>query len=294
MKKSKLNHKYLFHLYARVDTYLSSDHDGANSLPDVVVSFCVVVEKILKIKLHRKNPVLVFDNSRIKETDALLAVVLRKDRDIETSKIGSILERFKIMFKDIFSDDELQALLDIYDVRNCFVHGYRADNKIVFNDEDIIKKMGTIWEKISIQVVVIFGKESIKSAKPKKKYSELELEQALINEVKTKINMEKGSFGYHTLATSVLFPYHTASALNYPSEAVECPRCGVYGFSVGDDRASLMPFIRMSTFNANDVSSYSGSGLYKCGNCHLELTKKEYEIAKKIKTSENDTKATTT
>ena len=275
--KPKKDHKYLLHLYYKVDDYLTNNQNNQEGLPDIVVSFCIVVEKIIKIKLHKKNPVLLFDNSKIKENDALVAIISKKEKNIETSKIGEILGRFKLVFKNIFSDDEMQALLDIYVIRNGFVHGYKPDSNILFDEEDIIKKLGTIWEKISNQAVILFGKDSIKKNKPKKKYSEEELEKVLEEEVRTKIKPIQRGYGIqrgYRLDDDML--QVSGSVFGFTSE--KCPRCGSHEFSL-DDR------LNSDIYSVTSVSMYpirTFSDLYKCKKCHLELTRKEYEIAKKL------------
>lgn len=143
-KKSKnsTEQKYLLLLYRKVADFLSTESVKDEELPDVMVSFCTVIEKILKIKLHKKNPVLIFSASQLKDENSLVAVILKKEKDIETLKIKDILSRFIVVFDNYFTPDEAQALIDIYGVRNFFIHGYKADDKINFISEDIIKKNG--------------------------------------------------------------------------------------------------------------------------------------------------------
>lgn len=266
MKKGE-NYKYLLRLYELVDEYLSDISDEKENLPEIIVAFCVVTEKILKIKLHKKNPVLVFENAKFKEDDAFITILKKKELNIETIKINDALNRHKLMFKKGFSDDEIQVIIDIYRIRNHFVHGYKADNDIMEDKENIVKKMGTVWEKISTQAISLFGKTAIKTKKPKKKYSEEELELVLTEEVRKKIkNTNNDPFSRYTYIEE---PYYGFNE--------ECPRCGYSEFSK-DDKKDPLDFHEEGLF-FNRVSS----SLYRCKNCHLELTNKEYEIAKKIK-----------
>ncbi|KKR60954.1 MAG: hypothetical protein UU01_C0031G0014, partial [Parcubacteria group bacterium GW2011_GWA2_40_37] len=55
-----------------------------------------------------------------------------------------------------------------------------------------------------------------------------------------------------------------------------CPRCGAYSFSLDEINSGVISL--SSIYNAGTFSD-----LYKCKSCNLELTKKEYEIAKKLK-----------
>jgi hypothetical protein len=273
MKKGKNeNYKYLLRLCAIVDEYLADDSPNQDNLPDIVVDFCIVAEKIIKIRLHDKNPVLIFENGPIKDSDRLVAIIKKKEIDVETIKIDNAIGRYGLMFDDGFSESEAMALADIYKARNHFIHDYKSDDFILQNSENIIKKMGTLWEKISAQAIRIFGKELIKANKPQKKYSETELEQVLTEEVKKKIESKK------------LNPYDcygiTGSVLNEESlfscfDGEKCPRCGAYGFTIERPKISndLIFLSRMS----------DPPFLYKCKKCQLELTSKEYEIAKKIK-----------
>lgn len=269
MVKKKQNYKYFFRLYSLVDEYLASIPAKQENLPDVIVSFCIVVEKIFKIKLHKENPVLVYENTRIKEDNALCTVIKGKELNIETIRIRETIGRYRLMFEGEFTDDEMQVLIDIYNTRNHFVHGYKPDDDALSDKENIIKKMGTVWEKISNQAESLFGKDLIKVKKPKEKYSEEELEKVLIEEVKKKIENTEADHNSSLVAgTEIYFP-----SLN--SEI--CPRCGNYGFSIDNQ-------LVYNIFSTTEISPYSVSDLYKCKKCHLELTRKEYEITKKIKT----------
>lgn len=282
----KINHGYLLLLYSRVNEFLSNGKLLKEDLPDVIVSFCTVAEKILKIKLHDKNPVLVFDRTELNDNNKLSTVILKKENDIKTSDIVNIIERFEIVFKGIFTSDELQVLRDIYRVRCCFVHGYKSDNKINFNAEDIVKKMGTLWEKISKMAILLFGRKTISDYKPKKKYSEQELENVLISEVKEKIKQKKSSLGAYGSFGAYKYGTFNSTLLNsspsiFLSSPDVCPRCKERGFSFEERE----PFSVLDAYGL-DHGRLVRLGLYKCYNCGLELTPREYEIAKEIKEEE--------
>ncbi|MBU2539802.1 hypothetical protein KJ786_01410 [Patescibacteria group bacterium] len=278
MKLDKKNYQFLLRLYSRVSEYLTESRPEVSDLPEIIVSFCIVVEKILKIKLHQKNSVLVFDNCKIKENDALIAIVNNKEFNIETIKIREVISRYKLMFEKELSDGEIQAILDIYNIRSHFIHSHRKDGHVLFDSENIIKKMGTVWDKISIQAIDLFGKGIIKTSKPKKKYTEAELEEVLKEQVSKKIkNLEP----YYGVTASSIFRNETCLRYSPTMGGIvgeeECPRCGSFSFSV--DNAITDPF-------SESIYLYSKgtpSDLYKCKKCHLELTRKEYELAKKIK-----------
>lgn len=278
MINTKKNYQYLLRLYSAVDEYLSNIPAKQENLPEVIVSFCVVTEKIFKIKLHKENPVLVYENIKIKEEDALVAVIKEKELNIETIKIRETISRYKSIFDDEFSDDEMQAMIDIYNARNHFMHGYKSDNEVLSDRENIVKKMGTVWEKISAQAISIFDKDLIKANKPKKKYSEEELEKVLIEEVRKKIeNPENDDIFSSAVDPSFAFSPFTNNE--------KCPRCGSYGFSTDNLINSDVYLSAVSSVSL--LSRYGISDLYKCKRCHLELTKKEYEIAKDIKSGYN-------
>lgn len=275
MIKKKQNYQYILRLYSFVDEYLSNVPVKHENLPDVIVSFCIVMEKLFKIKLHKKNPVLVYENSKIKENDALISVIKKKEsNDMITVRIQETIYRYKLMFDSEFSDDEMKIIEDIYKVRNHFVHGYKSDEDILSDSENIVKKMGTVWEKISAQAVSIFSRKFIKANKPKKKYSEEELEKVLIEEVKKKIESQQN---YLDDVFNVQSIHSAYDSLNINGE--KCPRCGTYGFFIDTSNSDI--------FSATSVDMYNpirtSSDLYKCKKCNLELTRKEYEIAKKIK-----------
>ncbi len=280
MKGPKENYQYLLRLYSIVDEYLANTTDE-DSLPEVIVAFCTVTEKIFKIKLHAENPVLVYDMSKFKEDDALITVVKEKDLIVETIRIRETLNRYKLMFIEDFSEDEMQVLIDLYNIRNHFVHGYKADNGTLADKENIIRKMGTVWEKVSNQALIIFGKDSIKKSKPKKKYTEDELEEVITKEVEKKIESHGKRYGGVfpiTMADlnlvtplTVEWDQNNFYDSDYGFSIDKCPRCGLLGFA--KERPSLS-----GIYNSRTLSD-----LYKCKKCHLELTQKEFDIAKKLK-----------
>lgn len=280
MTKKKTNHKYLSSLYFRVDEFLSHDPIDKDALADVIVSFCVVVEKILKIKLHKKNPLLVFDFSVLKADGVISTIALKKEKTIDTAKINEIINRFSLVFPKIFTSDEFQALHDVYVVRNFLVHGYKPDDAISFNPDDIVSKMGTIWNKASLLVIALLGKEKIKSNKPKRKYTAEELENVLKEEVLTKIK-RNNPLGY-TLDYALATAYE-----DHFSE--KCPRCRTHGFKIqrnSDTWSSIVDDTSAVVFGAYShmLPNYGYGGFYKCTKCGLELTEKEYEIAKNVTT----------
>ena len=273
MKKG--NYKYLLRLYTIVDGYLAENTADEENLPEVVVAFCTFVEKILKIKLYIKNPVLIFENTRIKDADALVAVVKRTEEDIETIKIEELIHRYRLVFSRQVSEDEALIMRDLYRVRNHFVHDHKPDDNYTSIKEDTTKKMGTVWEKISKIAISILGKEQIKASKPVKKYSKEELENVLIEQVKKKIGQSGGGLtAFHRLSLGLPVNYQTSAGQFSASE--KCPRCGELGFARGITGEN-QGLVTLSIY-----SPATQSDLYVCRHCNLELTEKEYEIAKKI------------
>ena len=61
------NYKYLLRIYSLVDEYLAGTSTDPENLPEIIISFCVVTEKIFKIQLYRRNPILVYENVKIKD-----------------------------------------------------------------------------------------------------------------------------------------------------------------------------------------------------------------------------------
>ena len=278
--EKKENYNYLLRLYSQVDDYLSSATSERDSLPEIVVAFCIATEKVFKMRLYQENPILVYENSKYKEVDSLVTIIKQKEINIETIKIKETLIRYKLMFENEFSDEEIQVLVDLYNIRNHFLHDYKADDAILSDQENIVTKMGTVWEKISTQAVSLFGKDSIKANKPKKKYSEKELEDVLIQEVKTKIQSKSGLYEFSPFSDSNLIsnPSYLYSSV-YSVAAEDCPRCGASDFSLDAQDSNIFAATNINVFGL----SKTFTDLYKCKKCNLELTKKEYEIAKKIK-----------
>jgi DNA-directed RNA polymerase subunit RPC12/RpoP len=270
-KDKKINHKYLINLYHFVGDYLASSKNDEDDLPAVVVSFCTVCEKIFKLMLYEKNPVLIFSNKQIKEDDALISIAKKINTKIETIKMRDVINRFKLFFENKFSENEMQFIISLYDLRNELVHGYIIDEKVLVNPEDIVKKMGTVWGKVSEEASRLFGKNEIKYSKPKRKYAESELDKVLTEEVRKKIKNKEN----YLLSSTMSFVPEISESLVSPYAEKRCPRCGSYSFILKKSNDS--PY--------ESLVLYSGmASLYLCAECGLELTQKEYEIAKKIKT----------
>ena len=276
MKKiKKIEHEYLINLYYSVGDYLSSSNNNEAELPGIVVSFCTICEKLFKLMLYRKNPVLVFDNSKMKDDNSIVAIAKKINIKIETIKMRDVINRFNLFFKNKFSEDEIQSILSLYNIRNELIHGYVVDKEALLDKDDTIKKMGTVWSKISEEIISFFGNTEIRLSKPKKKYTESELERVLEEEVKKKIkNENENLFSIPFLSTAELTPKFADSLGCGHYLERKCPRCGSYDFS-----------LKKSNLNNYAISGYSSgiASLYLCNNCNLELTQKEYDIAKNLK-----------
>lgn len=277
----KADYTFLLQNYSKISEYLSSDTPAKEDFPDIVISFCTVVEKILKIKLHKKNPILVFDLGVIKDANTLARISLRKEETVITARIDEIVRRFRLIFPKDFSEDKEQALLEIYQIRNRFIHDYKPTNKISFDQEDLVKKMGTIWEEVSDLAIKLFGKQEIKRSIPKKKYSEQELEQVLENEVQEMIrpvHVIGTGFGVLRSATAA----RASFSPTFSSFGEQCPRCDKYTLSLGTNKNSLWAG-GIGGSMATYVFPQNNSSLYKCESCNLELTSKQYAMAKRIR-----------
>lgn len=281
MRKEK-KYRYLLHLYSQTDQYLANTLASEN-LPEMIVSFCICVEKIFKIRLFKKNPLLIFDNSKIKENDRLVSLVKRKYLTTETIRFNELLIRYKLMFPKKFSDEEIQVLIDIYNIRNHLLHSHNDDEEILSDPEKIIKKMGTVWEKISKEATIIFGQSLIKANKPRKKYSEEELESLLIAEVRKKIESTRKK---ESLYSSIMGTYERKfEDFSFNPSAEKCPRCDKFTFELESLNKDIYSPLITTAMIFDSPKRYSG--LYLCNSCNLELTKKEYEIAKKINQETN-------
>ena len=224
----------------------------------------------------------MYGNAKLKEDDALVSIIKEKELNIETIKMRETLSRYGLMFQDEFSDGEVQVLIDIYNVRNHFVHGYKSDDDLLSDSENIVKKIGTVWEKISNLAVSIFGTDLIKANKPKKKYSEEELEKVLTSEVRTKIKSIKSELEMFSL-NNYMYPIpNYMSAYGVTGE--KCPRCDAYEFSLDEPSPTLDALLVTGVYGQR----INFSDLYKL-KVWSGLTKREYAIAKKLKSSYDKT-----
>lgn len=279
MTKRVVKHDFIIGLFTQVDSYLSGDSPDVKLLPSSLINFCIVTEKVLKMHLYKKNKTLAYDISKFKDTDQLVAVALGKAKDcLVTIQYEEVIQRFKMIHKRIFSDEEVEILRDLYRLRNCFVHSHKSDSDIDFVSEDIVKRMGTLWPKISKLAIKVLGKVNIKSTSPKKTYSEEELRAVLIEEVRKKINQPTQSSTEAVTFGDLLNrqPVFTATGLM-------CPRCGSEKF--GQETDSFVAWNRDNIMWSSEGSQKTFmslrspiSDIYKCQKCNLELTEKEYEL----------------
>lgn len=264
------DYDFLISSYRRVDTYLKGDQDLA-VFSEVIVSFCVCVEKIIKIILHKKNPALVFDANKITDS-TILAIILKKEESINTSHMFEVINRFNKVKKTIFTDGEVGALQDIYKARSHFMHSYKKDLHTSSEKEDLIKKMGSLWGKISDLIVKEFGKDNLKKHAPAKKYTESELKNIFKEEVRELINYRS----YRSTPTSLIETTLTTPLSPLGLGFVMCPRCQKNTLSKNEE-SFIGVYEKLNTLD------YIESGnLYKCKNCNLELTENQYKIAKEI------------
>ncbi len=279
MEKKAKNYQYLIDLYSTINEYFANPTQD-KKIPEIVVAFCILTERIFKIQLSKENPVLVYENTKTKEDDALVAIIKKQELSIETIRMRKTLDRYQLVFNGRFSDDEILALDHLYEIRNHFVHSHKSDEEKLDGDgkERIIKEMWTLWGKISKQAISILGEGLIKENKPQtpqKQYSETELKNVLIEEVKKKIggNIKNNYMPDHTM--------HISNLACYDITGEKCPRCGAYGFSM-DNQNDLNSYSYSYRIDhmTRYFPDYGSSDLYKCKACHLELTKKEYEIVK--------------
>jgi hypothetical protein len=285
MSKKAKEYDYLLHLYARVNKYLNDDRQKIGELQEVIVSFCIVVERILKMKLHTKNPLLVFDVSRFKNDDGLLSTLaLGTEDSVETINIYSALARFEILFKKQLSKDEVESIKNIYNIRNKFVHSYCSEDEMIADKEGVVTQMSFIWPKISKITQSILGKERILSIKPKKTYTEEEFKKAMLEEVMKKIRQPVKNI-YGNIAEITL----DESTGYFNTSSKQCPRCGNLSFNASDSYGSSGFGIggNVSFFEPAIYSSVIGRGvggfelhaqLYKCSKCNLELTQNDYDL----------------
>lgn len=292
--KEKRYQNFVSSLHSKVDSFLSDEHQDLDEVEEIIVLFCIFTEKTVKTKLYQKNPILCFDlqGPILKDVSLLASITLGKKIDTTTCRkcnFSTILERFEKVFPRIFTNKEITVLKSISKERNEIVHDYFSKNKDLLNAENLVKKMSEVWPKVSGQGRVVFGKDVIKMGKtPKKLYSQEELDAILESEVEVKLN--QGFLPLSNTLREVSFASHDDSFVsvsgsdehlkqNYMSVSYalneECPRCGRNSFS--------QKFITSAWSSADFTKrKYGDSDFYECGFCGLELTKTEYEIAKKL------------
>lgn len=270
MPKKKENYSYVKSLFIKVNNFLDSDEKNLSELPDIIVSFCIMIEKTVKITLYSKNPLLIFEHAHIRDCNTISVIALKKDHgDIPTIKMDMALDRFFIVFKNKLSQDKIEVLKGLYKIRNEFVHGYKQDNQVCLDSDDIIKKMGFLWLDISKICTKVLKLNQADIKKPILKYTQDELDKVLEDEVQLMISPRKeksilNSLYEKSLSYDKLIPISSSASFGIYNRV--CPRCKQ----------------RTLNHSGNSLSLLSEPGLYKCKECDLELTEKQYEIATRL------------
>lgn len=302
-----IDYAFLITSYHFVNEYFSNGYKEENFL-QAVVSFCTVAEKILKIKLYETNKLLPYKinlnilEKKENQKNIVKAIISGKHNDFKTFSLFEILDKYDFIFTpEPFEKDEIEHLRKLVDVRNTLIHSHLPDADLKKRKEDLDKKMGSLWEKLSSDMIARFG--SLSKVEPKKKYTDDELKQVLIEEVKKKINLDTNICIDNSYAgCSVYGGNNCRSFINYYKDGAEdingmaytmrkgvlCPRCCVGDFhkSLDDPYSNFNP-----AFNSDRIRIYRGDlygtqnyseNLYSCDRCNLELTDREFEIAKEL------------
>lgn len=293
MSKRHLKHKYLLQKAKFVNSSLAKSSIGDEDFFDVIVSFCTVVEKLLKIKLYSKNPVLAYlsDNGKqFNDPDSVIAISLKRDVDINSAKMVDTLKIYKKVFPKSIRDEEIELIISIYKLRNHLMHSQKEDKHFIFEESDVIKKMTIVWEnRIQKIAVAFFGKNNIKQTKNSKKYSEQELQEILKEEVRKLISnhRQNGSLLISNYVHSVTDRVDPG-ALTSVVKDVSADVLNGYAISKTLFRGEFCPRCKNSSFKHEMNQpltifelNYTPE-LWKCSICGLELTEKQYEIAKKL------------
>ncbi|MEI6352906.1 MAG: hypothetical protein WCO35_03150 [Candidatus Nomurabacteria bacterium] len=277
----KLNIKdyaYISKLYSEIKNTLKSKNNiNLVEKLSLVVNFCVLLEKLIKLRLSVENKLLVYYGKSFND-DFIFGIL--KDKipptsfEAKTKTFNEANNLFNKLF-DVFSENEILLLDNIYNIRNAIVHSYFQDNKILDSEENIIKDISTILDKVNSLLEEMFGKEAIASIKigGEEKYSKEELEEVLREQVRKKIlygRNKRTNYFFDKLSMIKTEEY------SFPNNGLSCPACGNYSLEGKDIENNFYP-IAVSVFN------YKDKDIYICSKCGLQLTKREYEIAKEIK-----------
>jgi hypothetical protein len=201
-------------------------------------------------------------------------LTLKKETSIETINVHSALTRFGIVFEGFFSGEEVIGIKDIYNIRNIFVHSYLSEEKILADSDELVKKMSFIWQKISKLSKSVLGTKRISVIVPLKTYTELQFNQAIVDELLKKLKQKTNSDSFVTYDVTT-FP------TNFLFNSIgneNCPRCGYSTFKNIDGYGSGL--IRSDIWGVVQ-DQYTNSDIYRCTHCNLELTSVEYDLYKK-------------
>lgn len=302
----KQDNFYLQNIFKKISQLLEKNLEDISEaeIAEASHDFCILIERILKMKLYQKNPLLVFDASRI-DNNNLLPIARGEDLSFNTIKFEETLKRFNYIFLNFsFGDYFTPVLTSLYEEnRNPLTHSYKSDKDIVNlkNKEKIVKDIGSLFPWFSdIAKDFIDISEAPADISIGKKYTEEELEEIFKEELKKKLIYYKNN-DYFTnslntsntnfLKVSELKPITFMEPLkpglidipqiepSFSSRDIsihnECPRCRLYKLkSPGKDN--------LYNYLVYPAQSQNNSYLYKCSNCNLELTEKEYQMSKKI------------
>lgn len=284
MTKKKIEeYEFLLRKYHEVSDYIGNKKPDFLILPDVIVSFCIFIERLLKIKLYKENPLLPYRSNYLTNFDNLVGIIKKKESGLKTLEFGDTINLYRKIFPNSFNDAEEGIFLEIYKIRNEFVHSHRADIDRVLSYDDIFTKIATVWGGISKIAKTIFGERAVKSVKPSKVYTDEDLRRIQEEEVKKIIGSK--IFGNRDFTTSFVphVDMHDVYSIDMAYiKNEQCPRCGRHAFLPRKDNKP--PSYLDVQIEWNEYLPITPD-VYKCNHCGLEFTRNQYEIAKRILTT---------
>jgi len=243
-----------------------SVHKG--DLLEAVLNLTFVLEQFFKIKIAKKNILLVY--SKLPETDQIKKILNKECvENNNTIKALDAFNLFKILFPKTRLAKQKQSVELIITARNEIYHHIVPYKKI--NNAELQKLVLTTFHALINDSQTVF-KYKAPAKQEGTTFTTEEVEKIFDKVVEKKIQKRDSLFTPGmTIAGYYNEPLPISGILS--TTGLECPRCGFYTLQSPTEDLS---------FVLSASRSFAPGVLYKCQNCHLELTEEEYEAVQRI------------
>ena len=271
----------------KINEILSKSHTVNWEILTTVVDIIFVSEVLLKKELYTKNSFLVY-RTLPKEPNELAKIINKEIIDSETINLETALKIYRHVFPRKSINKFGNAFNILIPIRNEVIHG---TTKVSFNAKDVKEVLISLFAPLLDIAEKLYGKIEL-SGKPEKVITSKDIDAIFIKNIREKLNvpiqsrnlfLRSQGLNFTTTPDSEIF---TSSYLSTPtargifSSPMDispfssfkelCPRCNNFALTSPSFSILSAPLVFQELMD-----------IYSCDNCHLELTKQEYQTIQK-------------